>query len=164
MKAARLRFFLLVCGVLLVGHAFAQEGNCTKLDESSRPDCPAALDFFRHLQTALRNNDREAIASSIRYPLLTNTHHKKTYVADQKQLLAHFDEIFDSLVRCVILNASEKDVWGNWRGFTADGGAVWFDSIIPRGEKPDTTTPDYWKKYPMKIITVNNDAFYSCKP
>jgi hypothetical protein len=155
---------LSVANALAQGHASAQEGNCTKLDESSRPDCPAAVEFFHHLQTALRNNDHEAIASAISYPLLTNTHHKKTHIADRKQLLAHFDEIFDSAVRCVILNASEKDVSGNWRGFTVDGGAVWFDVIIPRGERPDINAPDYWKKYPMKIITVNNDAFYSCKP
>ena len=86
------------------------------------------------------------------------------HIRDRTQLLSHFDEIFDSAVRCVILNASEKAVWGNWRGFSVDGGAIWFDGIIPPGEKPDTQAPGYWKKYPMKIITVNNDAFYPCKP
>jgi hypothetical protein len=63
---------------------------------------------------------------------------------------------------CSILNATEKDVWGNWQGFTVGQGAVWFDGIIPQSEHPDTKAPDYWTKYPFKIKTINNDAQYSC--
>ena len=31
-----------------------------------------------------------------------------------------------------------------------------FDGIIPRGEKADTSAPDFWTKYPFKLKTVNN--------
>ena len=104
------------------------------------------------------------MASLVAYPVQTSIHHKRIQIRNRTQLLAHFDEVFDEGVRCVILNGSEKDVWGNSRGFTVDGGAVWFDGIIPPGESPDTKAPDYWTKYPFKIIAVNNDAYYSCKP
>ena len=100
----------------------------------------------------------------VAYPVQASIHHKRIQIRNRTQLLAHFDEIFDEGVRCVILNGSEKNVWGNSRGFTVDGGAVWFEGIIPPGEIPDTKAPDYWAKYPFKIIAVNNDASYSCKP
>jgi hypothetical protein len=98
------------------------------------------------------------VASLVSYPVLTNLRHKRTRVRNRTQLLAHFSEVFDDGVRCSILNATEKDVWGNWRGFTVGSGAVWFDGIIPPNEHPDINAPDYWTKYPFKIKTINNDA------
>jgi hypothetical protein len=99
----------------------------------------------------------------VTYPVLTSINHKRLRIRNQQQLLAHFDDIFDGGVRCSILNATEKDVWGNWQGFTVGGGAVWFDGIIPRGERRDTNAPDYWTKYPFEIKTINNDAQYPCR-
>ncbi len=88
--------------------------------------------------------------------------HKTVLIHNRKDFLRHFDEIFDAEVRCAVLNASAKDVWGNWQGFTVAGGALWFEGIIPQGEKPDIDAPDFWTKYPLKIKTVNNDAYYPC--
>jgi hypothetical protein len=150
-------------GACLAGSAMAQAGNCAQKDSSTRPDCPGALTFFRSFQSALQKDDRRTVASLISYPVLTSIHHKRVHIRTQAQLLAHFDDIFDEGVRCTILNASDTDVWGNWRGFTVDGGAVWFDGIIPSGEHPDTKAPDFWTRYPFKVITVNNDSYYPCK-
>jgi len=136
--------------------AAAQDGNCTQLDNSSRPDCPAAITFFERIQTALKNDDRQTLTSMVHYPLLASLQHKETRIHNRKELLSHFDEVFDVGVRCAILNSTSKDVWGNWRGFTIDGGDVWFDGIIPPGKHPDIRAPDYWTKYPFGIITVNN--------
>lgn len=135
---------------------FAQDGNCTAKDDSSRPDCPGAISFFDRIQSAFKDNDRTAIASMVRYPLLTTLNHHKVYIRNRNELLSHFDEVFDDGVRSAISNATDRDVWGNWRGFMIGNGAVWFDAIIPRGEKPDPKAADYWTKYPFKIITINN--------
>ena len=142
----------------------SQEGNCTQRDNSSRPDCPGAITFLGKLQTTFQSNDRKAVASLVRYPLLTTLHSKKVSIANRAQLLTHYDEIFDAGVRCAVLNASAKEVWGNWQGFTIGDGAIWFDGIIPRTEKVDIDAPDYWTKKPFKIITVNNgSATVPCK-
>jgi len=154
--------FLVVAIASIAGSAVAQEGNCTQMDDSSRPDCPGAIAFFHRFQSALRGKDRHTIAAMVNYPVLTNISHRQVRIRDQQHLLAHFDEIFDAGVRCSILNATEKDVWGNWQGFTVGGGAVWFDGIIPQGEPPDPKAPDYWTKYRFKIKTINNDAEYPC--
>ena len=131
-------------------------------DDSSRPDCPSALVFFREFQSELQADNRHAVARMVTYSLLTTDHHRTIHITSERQLLTHFDEIFDAEVRCVILHANEKDVWGNWQGFTVDSGAVWFDSIIPANEKADPTAADYWTKYPFKIKTVNNSSEYPC--
>jgi hypothetical protein len=154
--------FLLLAMAMLGRSALGQAGNCTQKDSSTRPDCPGALAFFVKLQSALRNNDRPSVASLVSYPALVRMHHRPARIRTRAELLAHFDQIFDAGVRCVILNASEKDVWGNWRGFTVDGGAVWFDGIIPRGKHADIKARDHWTRYPFKIITVNNESQYSC--
>ena len=155
---------LILVGLLAVRAAVAANtGNCIQRDSSSRPDCPRAVSFFRELRSALETDNRPAIAGMIAYPLLTTAHHKAVRIKNERQLLVHFDEIFDPGVRCVILGATEKDVWGNWQGFTVDGGAVWFDGIIPATEKADPKAPDFWTKYPFKIKTVNNASEYPCK-
>jgi hypothetical protein len=153
----------LLVATLLLAPAEAQTGNCTQTNVATRPDCPGALIFFRSFQSALQKNDRQTVASLISYPVLTSINRRRVHLRNQAQLLAHFDDIFDSGVRCAILNATEKDVWGNWQGFTVGGGAVWFDGIIPAGERPDTRAPDYWTRYPFKIKTINNNSQYPCK-
>jgi hypothetical protein len=154
--------FLAVALASIAGSAVAQSGNCTQADRSSRPDCPGALAFFRRFQSALQSDDRQTIAALVAYPMLTSINRKRVRIRNQQELLDHFDDIFNAGVRCSILNAAEKDVWGNWQGFTVGEGAVWFDSIIPQGEHIDTKTSDHWTKYPFKIKTINNDSDYPC--
>jgi hypothetical protein len=36
-------------------------GNCTKIDDSSRPDCPVAIAFFNRLQNVLKNDDDQMV-------------------------------------------------------------------------------------------------------
>jgi len=163
MKVSRLLVLSLVTASI-APLATAQAGNCTQIDGSSRPDCPGALAFFHNFQSAFREGDRQKVAALVDYPVKVSIHHKPVLIRNQAQLLAHFDQIFDEGVRCTILNSDEKNVWGNWQGFTMDGGSVWFDGIIPRGEKPDSKAPDYWTKYPFKIKAINNDAYYPCDP
>jgi hypothetical protein len=149
--------FFAFFGVLPI---LAQDGPCTK---DSRPDCARAVEFFHHVQTLLRTNDRQALAAIIEYPLLTNVSHKKSRIATRAEFLSHFDEIFDDGVHCEALKASDKDVWGSWRGYTVGGGAIWFDSVIPRGEHANTNAPDFWTKYPFKIKAINNEAYDPCQ-
>jgi uncharacterized protein YecT (DUF1311 family) len=125
------------------------QGNCTNLDESSRPDCPEAIAFFGIFQTTLRENDRKTVSSLISYPLLTRIRSEAAHIRTPAELLQHFDEIFDAGVRCAVLNATARDVWGNYRGFMIGHGAIWFEGM---------TSPDR----PIKVITVNNGSVISC--
>ncbi len=99
----------------------------------------------------MKRHDREAVASLVSYPLRATPHN----IRSRAQLLADYDRVFTPKVRAAILKATADDVWGNANGFMVGGGVIWFDAIIPRNEQPDVSAPDYWKKYPFKIITVN---------
>src|SRR5581483_8883775 len=67
--------------------AFPQDGNCTKKDDSSRPDCPSAIAFFNRVQNALRRDDRMALSSMLSYPLRTTLKGRKVYIRDRDQFL-----------------------------------------------------------------------------
>jgi hypothetical protein len=151
--------FLVVCTVY---YAWAQEGVCTS---DSRPDCPRAIVFLHRIQAELRDNKRVALANEIEYPLLAWIRHKKTHIITRRQFLLHFDEIFNDGVRCEILTTTDKDFLdsGSYTyGYSVKGGAIWFDGIIPSGDKTDSHAPDFWSKYPFKIRTINNDSAFSC--
>jgi hypothetical protein len=112
MKISRLVLVVLTVTVT-AGSVMAQTGNCKPADSSSRPDCPAALAFFRSIQSALRDDDRQTVASLVSYPIVVTVQNEHIQIPNRAQLLTHFDEIFDEGVRCRILNANEKNVWGN---------------------------------------------------
>ena len=101
--------------------------------------------------------------SSFSIPLLARLHDKNIKIRTKRELLANFDAIFDKGARCVVTRAKDKDVWGNSRGFTVGGGAVWFDDFSPPGTNDDVKAPDFWTKGTFLIMTVNNEAFYDCK-
>ena len=143
----------LVLGPLVFLSVLQAQEDCPS---GSRPDCPQAIAFFVEFQKAFRDNDRKKVASMISYPLLTNLSGTKVRIKGRTELLAHYDEVFDAEVRCAVLKATSNAVWGNWRGFTINLGEIWFDGIIPKGEKADANAPDFWTKYPFKIRTVNN--------
>ena len=156
---------LLRCTLLLsivfifAARASTQDTSCPK---DGRPDCLRAVAFFHTLQTAIIKDDRKAVAEMMEYPFLTFINHKKVHILTPVRLLQHFDEIFNKQVRCEIKGATDENVWGNWQGFTIKGGAIWFDDLVPPGEKIDPKSPDFWVKGSFKVITVNNDSFYSC--
>jgi hypothetical protein len=132
----------------------ASEGNCTHPDPAARPECSGAIAFLAKFQDALKRDDREAVASLVNYPLLV-TAGGKMHIRSRNQLLANYQRVFTAQVRAAILKANADDVWGNSNGFMVGSGVIWFDVIIPRNEQADVSAPDYWKKYPFKIITVN---------
>lgn len=150
--------FVAVVLLAIPAKLFSAEGNCATGGKPARPDCTRAIAFFSEFQNAFRDNDRKKVAGLIEYPLLTSLRGKRVNIRGAEELLAHYDEIFDGGVRCAILSASAKSVWGNSRGFMVGNGEIWFDGIIPQREKPDPKSPDFWTKYPFKVKTVNNDS------
>lgn len=156
MKLIRYILFLsFVC--FFISRAYTQNITCPK---DGRPDCSRAVAFFLAFQAAIDKDDRNAVSEMMEYPFLTSINHKKMHISSPSKLMQHFDEIFDKEVRCEIKGSTDEDVWGNWQGFTIKTGAIWFDDRIPSGEKIDPKSPDFWTKYPFKVVTVNNDSSY----
>jgi len=126
-------------------------GNCTHPDQSTRPDCPAAIAFLAKFQDALKHDDRRAVASLVHYPLLV-TAGRKRRIGTRAELLADFDHIFTPSIRVAVLNATADDVWGNANGFMIGRGVIWFDGIVPPNQNPGSSSR---AQYPFRLITVN---------
>jgi len=99
--------------------------------------------FLAELQTAVKNGDRDKIASMISYPLLVIHGSRKARITSQAQFLSHYDTIFDAHVRQTIAQQSARCLFGNYQGAMIGNGEVWFS------EQQNGS---------MKIITVNPAA------
>lgn len=132
-------------------------------DGSQRPDYPRAVEFFHRLKDTLKENNRAGISHLIRYPVLVQLHGKKTRIRSRAEFLAHYDDIFNTGVRCEIFAASDKDIWGSSHGFTVTDGVLWFDDFSSQGTNNDPSASDFWTKGTFKVMTINNGSSYSCK-
>lgn len=154
-----LRIFLCLMACSL---AHAEEpGNCTVADSSTRPDCHRAIEFFERLQAAVKADQREKIILWVHFPLRVMLAGKPALIRSRQDFLANYDRIFTPAVRCALLHADKSSVWGRYDGFTVSDGVIWWDGIIPPGDKTPVDAPDYWTKFPMKIITINNQNVFA---
>ncbi|PVZ84756.1 hypothetical protein C9426_22270 [Serratia sp. S1B] len=76
---------------------------------------------------AVKNNDHQAIAKRIAYPL--QREYPLAAIHDQQEMLARFDEVFDSTLLDAIAQSRTQHDWQTvgWRGMMLDSGKVWMD-------------------------------------
>jgi len=135
-----------------------QPGNCTAKDSSTPPDCLQAIAFFEKLQAAVQQNQQDQVVSLVSFPLRTSLGGKQVLIRSRQQFLANYGRIFTPAVRCALLHADNSSVWGRDIGFTFSSGVIWLDAIIPASDKTPLDEPDRASKFPMKIITINNQG------
>ena len=84
------------------------------------PEEVAASEKFK---SALRKNDRQAVAGMIQYPL----DRKKPLltIRDEKEFLANWEDYFDETNIAEVLADKPEDF--GWRGMALGGGNVWFN-------------------------------------
>ena len=134
---------------LLSAMTFAQEKT-----ECALPDCDQAKAFFSKFQKAIEADQKTEVVAMVRYPLRSYDNGKATLFKTKAQLMAAYDSVFTSAVRCAIQSATLSDVWGNWRGFTISTGAIWWDRDIPSSAR-NVQTSDV-SKYPFGVFGVNH--------
>jgi hypothetical protein len=96
------------------------------------------------LQSAVERNDRSAIAGVVFYPLRVSGEYR---IQNRTALLRHFDRIFDAKVRKAITSQVPECIFGNWQGFMAGNGEVWFER-----EAHDPT---------FRVVAVNSKSWPS---
>ncbi len=105
-------------------------------------DVPKAMAFFEELKAAVDGNDRKAVADMVQFPLRVNG---KYSVANRAAFLRLYDSVFDAKVRSAIKKQRTECIFGNWQGFMAGNGDVWFE---------------YTPKDPsFKVVAVNSDSW-----
>jgi len=130
-------------------------------DASTRPDCRQAIAFFEKLQAAVKEDRRNDVALMAHFPMRTTVAGKSIMIRSRQDFLANYDRIFTPAVRCALTRADKSSVWGRDQGFTFTHGVIWWDGIVPLGDKTPVDAPDYWTKFPMKIITVNHQNVFA---
>jgi hypothetical protein len=111
-------------------------------------DYPKALEFFRRLQSAVEKNDRSAIAGMVFYPLRVSGEYR---IHNRTAFLRHYDRIFDAKGRKAITSQVPECIFGNWRGFMAGNGEVWFERYANDPTfKVTAVNSESWPRTPRK--------------
>jgi hypothetical protein len=135
---------LCVAGGCTVAFGQSSEDVCTT---TSRPDCREAVAFFDRFQKAVTSDERDVVASMVRFPLRVQLAGHNATVKSKSQLLRDYDKVFTGAVQCAIAGATRTKVWGNWQGYTVAAGVAWWEASAA----PNSS---------FKVITINNGGFY----
>ena len=85
-------------------------------------------EFLSGLQSAVRANDRRAVARLVGLPLRVNFDAGPKTYSDRKSVERDYDRIFTPRVRQAILNQKADDLFMNYKGAMVGAGEVWFDA------------------------------------
>ena len=108
--------------------AATPESACgSETAESRLKDAPKAMAFFEKLRAAVERNDRNAVVEMVHVPLRVNGKYR---VTKRKEFLRVYDRGFDAKVREAIKEQRTECIFGNWQGFMAGHGDVWFEYTL----------------------------------
>jgi hypothetical protein len=122
----------------------SQPADCGVKTARTQADLLRAEKFFEQFRTVIEHDDRKSLAAMVRFPLRVNG---KNTISNQATFLRLYSKIFDQNIRTAIRNQRTECIFGNWQGFMAGDGAVWFDY--------STNNPKF------KIIAVNSNSWPS---
>ncbi len=103
--------------------------------------------FLLSLQSAVRANDKRAVASLAALPLRVNFEGGARTYSDRKSIERDFDRIFTPRVKQAILSQRSGRLFTNYQGAMIGDGQVWFDQTCPN----DSCSP----AGPVRIKAVN---------
>ena len=104
-------------------------------------------EFLSRLQSAVRANDRRAVARLVGLPLRVNFDAGPKTYSDRKSVERDYDRIFTPRVRQAILNQKADDLFTNYKGAMVGAGEVWFDASC--------ANTSCSRRGPVRIRTVN---------
>ena len=103
--------------------------------------------FLKHLQGAVRANDRGAVIKLVGFPLRVNSNGKTRVYRDAASVRADYDQIFTLQVRQAILAQRHDRLFSRDQGLMIGNGQVWFDHICTNAQ---CSPPG-----PVRITAVN---------
>ena len=103
--------------------------------------------FLSRLQSAVRANDKRAVANLAALPLRVNFGGGARIYRDRSAIEQDYDRIFTPRVRRAILNQRADRLFTNYQGAMIGDGQVWFDQTCPN----DSCSP----AGPVRIKAIN---------
>lgn len=129
-KLNRTLFAALFIGLAEVTNAGAQsaeEMNKT-LDDLYGAHGPYHT-FFEKLKKAVAENDKEAVASMVKYPFKARINGKAVTIRDAVHFVADYDKVFTAKVKEAVSKQTYPNLFANWQGVMIGDGEVWFSGI-----------------------------------
>jgi hypothetical protein len=101
--------------------------------------------FLASLQQAVRNDDRQAVASLVSYPITVRIDGAPTTLADPAAFTAQYPEVMTEPVRAAIAAAEPATLFANSDGVMVGRGELWFGGVYEDGAKT----------YDIRIVGIN---------
>jgi hypothetical protein len=89
--------------------------------------------FYANLRRAVANNNKEAVAKRIAYPLVINSSNKKRSILNQAQFITEYNTIMTTKVKKALANQRLDDLFIRDMGVMIGDGEIW---IAPINNKP----------------------------
>lgn len=81
--------------------------------------------FYANLRRAVAQNNKEAVAKRINYPLSVYSNSKKRSILDQKQFIAEYDKIMTTEVKKALANQRLDELFIRDQGVMVGRGEIW---------------------------------------
>lgn len=85
--------------------------------------------FFTELQQAVTNDDADALAQMVAYPISVTIDGESVEIAGESEFVTDFDQIFTSDVKDAVTSQSYETLFANWQGVMIGDGEVWFSIV-----------------------------------
>lgn len=85
--------------------------------------------FFSDVQQAVTDDDADAVAQMVAYPISISIDGETVDIAEESQFVADFDQIFTAEVKDAVRSQNYKTLFANWEGVMIGDGEVWFSIV-----------------------------------
>lgn len=89
--------------------------------------------YFANLRRAVANNNKEAVAKRVSYPLIINSSSKKRSILNEKQFIAEYNTIITAKIKKALAAQRLDDLFIRDMGVKIGDGELW---IAPINSKP----------------------------
>lgn len=148
---------ILVTVLAVSSNYFARE----RVTSQSNADHIEVRVFLAALQKAIASDDKNKVASMIKYPIVIDIRNRDVLFRTPAALIASYELIFTPHLKKVIAEAQADALFRNWKGVMINQGEIWFEKINERGCKiiaiNRTTEED--NKAAVKNPSPSNPAF-----
>ena len=111
------------------------------VDRMGKEIAAQARAFLAKMRKAVASGNKDELAEMVQYPLRVYSGANVETIADKKEFIRRFDQIFVARVKAKILDEkSSRCLFANPQGFMVGNGEVWFQRLDDG---------------PFKIISVN---------
>jgi hypothetical protein len=88
------------------------------------------INFFLEIQDYVRTDNKEKLASLIRYPITIHSiDSRDVEIQDEEEFIANYEKIATQKWKGIVLSQEPTKLFTNWKGVMVNRGEIWFGPI-----------------------------------